>query len=178
LFCGDVRCCPVREGVTVTITAALIVLAVLFVAYSNGANDNFKGVATLYGSGTCSYRQALAWATITTLAGSLLALYLAGGLVGSFKGKGLVPDGVSRQPAFLLAASLGAALTVLLATWTGLPVSTTHALTGGLVGAGLLAAGDVHLGALGTSFVLPLLFGPVIALVLTLLLYPLFRWAR
>jgi PiT family inorganic phosphate transporter len=163
----------------VTATSALIVLAVLFVAYTNGANDNFKGVATLFGSGTCSYRQALAWATITTLAGSLLALYLAGGLVESFKGKGLVPDQVTHQPAFLLAVSLGAALTVLLATRTGMPVSTTHALTGGLVGAGLLAAaGDVRLTALGKSFLLPLLFSPVAALLLTVLVYPLFRWVR
>jgi inorganic phosphate transporter, PiT family len=163
----------------VGLTLVLIVVAVLFVAYSNGANDNFKGVATLYGSGTCSYRQALAWATVTTLAGSLLALYLAGGLVESFKGKGLVPDAVTQQPAFVLAVALGAALTVLVATWTGLPVSTTHALTGGLVGAGLVAAaGEVRLAALGTSFVLPLLFGPVVALLLTVAVYPLFRWAR
>jgi PiT family inorganic phosphate transporter len=159
--------------------AVCVVFAVLFLAYSNGANDNFKGVATLYGSGTCSYRQALGWATITTLAGSLLALYLAGDLVDSFKGRGLVPDHVTRQPAFLLAVSLGAALTVLLATWTGIPVSTTHALIGGLVGAGLLAAaGEVRLAALGTSFVLPLLFSPVIAMLLTIGIFPLLRWAR
>src|SRR5438876_12351843 len=93
----------------------LIVLAVAVLAYSNGANDNFKGVATLFGSGTCGYRPALVWATVTTLAGSLLALYLAAGLVKSFSGKGLVPDEVIGQPAFLLAVSLGAALTVLLA---------------------------------------------------------------
>jgi PiT family inorganic phosphate transporter len=163
----------------VSVTLVLIVGAVLVLAYSNGANDNFKGVATLYGSGTCSYRQALAWATVTTLAGSLLALYLAGGLVESFKGKGLVPDAVTRQPAFVLAVSLGAALTVLLATWTGLPVSTTHALTGGLVGAGLLAAaGEVCFASLGQSFVAPLLFSPVAALLLTVAIYPLFRWVR
>src|SRR5262249_38503066 len=137
----------------------LILLAVLFLAYSNGANDNFKGVATLFGSGTTNYRKALAWATITTLSGSLLALLLANGLVETFKGKGLVPDAVTREPAFVLAVSLGAALTVILATWTGLPVSTTHALTGGLVGAGFVAAqGEVRLAALGTSFVMPLLF--------------------
>ncbi len=160
-------------------TLVLIVLAVLVVAYSNGANDNFKGVATLFGSGTCSYRTALAWATVTTLAGSLLALVLAGGLVEVFKGKGLVPDAVTHQPAFLLAVSLGAALTVMIATWTGLPVSTTHALIGGLVGAGLLAAaGDVHFASLGKSFVLPLLFSPIIAILLTVVIYPLFRWAR
>src|SRR6516164_9180835 len=157
----------------------LIFVSVLFLAYSNGANDNFKGVATLLGSRTCTYRTALIWATATTLTGSLLALILAHGLVATFKGKGLVPDPVTTQPAFLLAVSLGAALTVMLATWTGLPVSTTHALTGGLVGAGLLAApGQVRLAALGTSFVLPLLFSPLIAIVLTVVIYPVFRWTR
>jgi inorganic phosphate transporter, PiT family len=160
-------------------TLALITLAVLFLAYTNGANDNFKGVATLFGSGTCSYRVALIWATVTTLAGSLLALVLASGLVDAFKGKGLVPDEVTTQPAFVLAVALGAALTIFLATLTGLPVSTTHALTGGLVGAGLIAAaGEVHFAALGKSFVLPLLFSPLVALAGTVLLYPLFRWAR
>jgi PiT family inorganic phosphate transporter len=162
-----------------TVMLALIAFAGLFLAYSNGANDNFKGVATLFGSGTSTYRTALVWATATTLAGSLLALVLAHGLVDTFKGKGLVPDDVIRQPAFVLAVSLGAALTVLLATWIGLPVSTTHALTGGLVGAGLTAtAGEVRFAALGTSFVFPLLCSPVVAMLLTVAIYPLFRRAR
>jgi len=55
----------------------LLITVVCFLAYSNGANDNFKGVASLYGSGAASYRTALAWATIATLAGSLCALLLA-----------------------------------------------------------------------------------------------------
>ena len=44
----------------------LLFAAVAFLAWSNGANDNFKGVAALYGSGIASYRKALAWATVTT----------------------------------------------------------------------------------------------------------------
>lgn len=36
-----------------------LALAVLLLAYTNGANDNFKGVATLYGSGTLGYRSAI-----------------------------------------------------------------------------------------------------------------------
>src|SRR5207237_5097859 len=128
---------------------------------------------------TCTYRVALAWATVTTLAGSLLALLMARDLVETFKGKGLVPDAVIAQPAFLLAVSLGAALTVLLATRIGLPVSTTHALTGGLVGAGLLAAkGDVRFSALRDTFVVPLLFAPVVSLLLAILFYPLARFMR
>ena len=135
-----------------TLTLLAIALGVIVLAYANGANDNFKGVATLFGSGTASYRTALAWATVTTLAGSLCALLLAQGLVDTFKGKGLVPDAVTTQGRFLLAVSLAGAGTVLLATRVGMPVSTTHALTGGLVGAGLLAAdGDVRFAALGQS---------------------------
>jgi PiT family inorganic phosphate transporter len=163
----------------VEFTLICIAGAVLFLAYSNGANDNFKGVATLFGSRTTSYRVALAWATVTTLAGSLLALWLAHGLVEAFKGKGLVPDEVTEQPAFRLAVSLGAAMTVMTAAWVGMPISTTHALTGGLVGAGFVAASsEVQFASLGKSFVLPLLFSPVVSLALTILLYPLFRWAR
>ena len=56
-----------------TLWPIVIVGATLFVAYANGANDNFKGVATLFGSGTTDYRKALFWATITTFAGSVTA---------------------------------------------------------------------------------------------------------
>jgi PiT family inorganic phosphate transporter len=157
----------------------VLVVAVLVLAYSNGANDNFKGVATLFGSGTARYGPALGWATLTTAAGSLLALVLAQGLVETFRGKGLLPDDVAAQPTFLLCVSLGAACTVLLATWLGLPVSTTHALTGGLVGAALIAAtGEVRFAALGSAFLAPLLFSPVFALGLTVMLYPLLHACR
>ena len=37
--------------------------------YANGANNNFKGLATLRGSGMADYRKALWWATAATLAG-------------------------------------------------------------------------------------------------------------
>ncbi len=158
---------------------AFLLLAVLLLAYSNGANDNFKGVATLFGSGTTNYHRALAWATITTFAGSLLALVLANGLVAAFKGKGLVPDAVTAEPTFLLTVGLAAALTVLIATYAGLPISTTHALTGALVGAGLMAArGDLKFSALTTSFLLPLLGSPLLAMALTVIIYPLFKFAR
>lgn len=156
-----------------------VILAVLFLAYANGANDNFKGVATLFGSGTATYRSAQAWATVTTLAGSLCALLLAADLLQTFRGQGLVPDAVTAEGRFLLAVSLAGAGTVLLATRLGMPVSTTHALTGGLVGAGLLAtAGDVRFEALGSKFVLPLLFAPVASLLLAAVLYPALRGMR
>lgn len=155
-----------------------VLLAVLFLAYMNGGNDNFKGVATLFGSRTTDYRTALWWATATTLAGSCAAIRLSGGLVMAFSGKGLVPDVLTTQPAFLLAVGLGAALTVLLATATGLPISTTHAMTGALVGAGFASAGAVNLARLGHSFFLPLAVSPFVSFALTGLLYPVFRALR
>ena len=150
---------------------ALLVLATCFVAFTNGANANFKGVASLYGSGTTSLRVALWWGTATTFAGAIAALFFAQGLLRSFSGKGLVPDGLTQSPTFVLAVALGAASTSFLATRFSFPVSTTHALTGALVGAGL-ASGDhtVHLGALGRTFVQPLLLSPVLALALGALL--------
>src|SRR2546426_2688924 len=86
-----------------------------FLAYSNGANDNFKGVASLYGSRTTNYRAALGWATITTFAGSIASIFLAQSLLKKFSGKGLVPDALVGSEYFLLAVVIGAALTVILA---------------------------------------------------------------
>ena len=50
---------------------AALFLATCFLAYPNGANDNFKGVASLFGSRTCNYQTAIFWATLTTFAGSI-----------------------------------------------------------------------------------------------------------
>lgn len=160
-------------------TIAAAILFGLFLAWANGANDNFKGVATLFGSGAAPYRQALAWATATTLAGSLVALTLARGLLATFSGKGLVPDQVAAMPSFALAVALAAALTVMLATRLGFPVSTTHALTGALVGAGWLAStAGVDLARLGSSFFAPLLVSPVLAILGATVVYPIFRLGR
>ena len=100
-------------------TRFLLFLATFFLAYSNGANDNFKGVASLFGSGTTGYRTSIWWATLTTGAGSLAAIFLAEALLKRFSGKGLVPDILTVQPEFLLAVALGAGATVILATVLG-----------------------------------------------------------
>jgi inorganic phosphate transporter, PiT family len=152
----------------------LLVLLTLFVAYSNGGNDNFKGVATLYGSNTTTFRTALWIGTIATLAGCVSSVFLADGLIKAFSGRGLVPDAVAASPHFLGAVAAGAAITVMLATVLGFPISTTHALTGALVGSGFMAAGSaLNLKVLGTAFFLPLLLSPLISVLLTMPLYQL-----
>lgn len=156
----------------------ILVVAGLSLAFANGANDNFKGVATLYGSGVTSYRRALAWATVTTLLGSLLAVVLAHELLTRFSGKGLVEEALTTDPNFLAAVGLGAALTVLLATRIGMPISTTHSLVGALVGTALAASSSIQWNAMGSGFVLPLLLSPLIAIAATGTLYPMLRGLR
>ncbi len=160
-------------------TLALLFLATCFLAYSNGANDNFKGVASLFGSRTCNYRTAISWATITTFAGSITSIFLAQTLLKKFTGKGIVPDHFVGSEYFLLAVAIGAGFTVIIATLTGLPISTTHALTGAIIGCGVTAVGPaLNLSSLGKGFVLPLLLSPVLAMAVAGLLYVVFHGAR
>lgn len=153
----------------------LLMMAVGLLGFANGANDNFKGVATLWGAGRTSYKRALAWATAFTLFGSLAAVWVATDLAAKFNGSNLIATEVFTHTPFLFAVALAAAGTVLLASWLGLPISTTHALTGALVGAGVTAAGvaNVNFAALTKGVVAPLLFSPVAAFLLTLAVYPL-----
>ena len=157
---------------------ALLVLAGAFLAFSNGANDNFKGVATIYGSGTAGYKVSISWATITTFAGSVASIFLAQALLKKFSGKGLVPDTLTGSELFVLAVAIGAGLTVILATRLGFPISTTHSILGALIGSGLVASGDVNLGALGRGFVTPLLLSPVLAVGVAAILHALFHVLR
>jgi inorganic phosphate transporter, PiT family len=160
------------------ITIILLFITVCFLAFSNGANDNFKGVASLFGCGAANYRVALTWATITTLAGSVCALFLAQTLLIKFSGKGLAPDELIHSIPFITAVAAGAGLTVILATRFGFPISTTHALLGALTGTTLLAIGTVKLAALGANFVLPLLLSPVVSMLLAILVYLGFQQIR
>lgn len=160
------------------LTIALL-LSTLFLAYNNGANDNFKGVATLYGSGVLSYKSAITIGTIATFMGSISAIFVAQSLVSSFSGKGLVPDDIAGTVHFLISVGIGAGVTVLVATRLGIPISTTHSLVGGLLGAGIIAAaGDVNFYNLFSTFLVPLLVSPFIAFALSMSIYYLLSRCR
>ena len=157
----------------------LLLLAACFLAYSNGANDNFKGVATLFGSGTTNYKRAIAWATTTTFAGSIAAIFFASTLVKNFSGKGLVPDTLIQSPEFAISIALGAAITVFIATKIGMPISTTHSLVGALFGSGVVAVGlTFNFAKLGATFLMPLVVSPLMAAIVSFLAYLLFREIR
>lgn len=157
----------------------LLFLVACFLAFCNGANDNFKGVATLFGSGTTNYKSAIWWATLTTFLGSIAAIFLAGVLVKNFSGKGLVPDEFLQGPEFAISVALGTAITVFIATRVGMPVSTTHSLVGALFGSGVVAIGSsFNFMKLGSTFLIPLLVSPLMASFLSLLVYFFFNRFR
>lgn len=154
--------------------AALLVALTLALAFANGANDVGKGIATLVGSGTSRFGAAVLWGSLWTVAGGLAAAFAAQGLVATFSGKGILVSAYSA-PAFLTAVALGAVAWLAVATATGLPVSTTHALTGGLCGAGVAAATltGVSWRAVAQKTLLPLAVSPLLALAVVSLLAPL-----
>jgi PiT family inorganic phosphate transporter len=153
---------------------AALLIAVFFLAYSNGSNDNFKGVATLFGSRTANYRTALWWGSGATFLGSIVSIFFSKSLILRFSGQDFVPATIAQAPAFVLSIAMAAALTVILATRLGFPISTTHSLVGALMGAGLMAArSEVGFASLARLTVFPLLLSPVIAIVLCYSLYAL-----
>jgi inorganic phosphate transporter, PiT family len=147
--------------------AVLVLAAGFLIAQVNGANDVSKGIATLVASGASDYRRAIRWGTLCTALGGLAAATLTGGLVATF-GTGLFAAGTTPDLSAALATILGAAAWVLIATRTGLPVSTTHALVGALAGVGAVAYGPngVRWSALGTKVALPLVLSPLVSLAL------------
>jgi inorganic phosphate transporter, PiT family len=147
---------------------SLVALACgVLVAYLNGANDVSKGIATLAGSGVTNYRRAILWGTLWTGAGGLMSSVVSQAMIGTF-GAGSLREGSRPTLDGALAALLGAAACVGIATLLGLPVSTTHAIVGSVIGVYSFSLGfsGVNWGAVGNKIVLPLLASPFLALVL------------
>jgi PiT family inorganic phosphate transporter len=156
-----------------SMTAASLLLTGLgfALAFANGANDVSKGIATLVGSGVADYRRAILWGTAWTATGGLLSASFAGAMVATF-GSGLIAEGTSQTLNAGAATLAGATAWVVIATRTGLPVSTTHAIVGSLTGVAAVAYGahGVRWDALGSKVVLPLLVTPALSLALVFLL--------
>jgi PiT family inorganic phosphate transporter len=144
--------------------AILTIVSASAVAWANGANDVSKGVATLVGSRLATYRRGLAWGTLWTAAGAVTALAVAMSMLRTFS-IGLVDGPFATSAGFPLAVAVGAFLWVLLASRVGLPVSTTHSLTGAILGTAIAAGGTqgVRWALALKTVAAPLAFSPIAA---------------
>ncbi|WP_425072969.1 inorganic phosphate transporter [Sagittula sp. S175] len=148
-----------------------IVIAAVFGAYmalNIGANDVANNMGPAVGANALSMGGAIVIAAVFESAGALIA----GGDVVSTIAKGIVaPTAMESVDEFIwamMAALLSSALWVNLATWIGAPVSTTHSVVGGVVGAGIAAAGFGavewgQMGAIAASWVISPMLGGLIA---------------
>ena len=149
----------------------VVVTAAVFGAYmalNIGANDVANNMGPAVGANALSMGGAIVIAVIFESAGALIA----GADVVSTVAKGIVaPEALDTPATFvwaMMAALLASALWVNLATWIGAPVSTTHAVVGGVVGAGIAGAGlgavnwDQIL-AIAASWVISPVMGGVVA---------------
>jgi PiT family inorganic phosphate transporter len=148
-----------------------VVFAAVIAAYmalNVGANDVANNMGPAVGSRALTMASALAIAAVAEAAGAILA---GGDVVNTVSRNLLKPDEAMQVVNFILvmtAALLAAALWIHLATILGAPVSTTHAIVGGVVGAGVAASGiNVVdwwvIGAIAASWVISPLMGAIVA---------------
>ena len=149
----------------------IVVAAAAFGAYmaiNIGANDVANNMGPAVGANALTMGGAILIAAICESAGALLA----GGDVVSTISKGIIdPSSMADSHVFIwamMAALISAALWVNLATFVGAPVSTTHSVVGGVMGAGIAAAGLTavnwgNMGAIAASWIISPVLGGLIA---------------
>lgn len=153
------------EGSTVLAISAVIGG---YMAMNIGANDVANNVGPAVGSKALTLVGAICIAAIFEAAGALIA---GGDVVSTIK-KGIInPSEITDTGIFIwlmVSALLAGALWLNLATYLGAPVSTTHSIVGGVLGAGIAAGGFGianwdKMGAIAASWVISPVFGGVIA---------------
>lgn len=159
----------IQAGTFVVVVATVVGA---YMALNIGANDVANNMGPAVGANALSLGSALIIAAIFETAGAMLA---GGDVVNTIASGIVAPELVQDSHIFILlmmAALLAAALWLNLATYIGAPVSTTHAVVGGVVGAGVMAAGAgaVHwssmLGITASWVISPVLGGIVAAAML------------
>ncbi len=159
-----------------TIFLAMAVIFGFFMAWGVGANDVANAMGTSVGARAITIRQAILIAMVFEFAGA----YLAGGEVTETVRSGIIDlegAGLEENPELLvygmLSSLLAAGVWLLVASWRGWPVSTTHSIVGAIIG---FAAAGISLdsvmwgevAAIASSWVVSPVFSGVIALVLFL----------
>ncbi len=141
-----------------------------YIAWNIGSNDSANAMGTAVGAGILSFRQA----TLTIAIFVLLGAYLKGYKVMKTVGEGIVPPGFLTMEMAIIAL-LAAGIWVTIATVKGLPVSTTQAIVGGVIGIGLAARAPVNwwtLGKIASAWVI----SPILSGVLAMALYKFYSW--
>jgi len=138
------------------IVVAVVVIALGF-DYTNGFHDAANAIATAVSTRALTPRTALLLAAVMNFAGAFLGQKVAKTVSEILE----IGDGVNGL-VVILAALLGAITWNLLTWYFGLPSSSSHALIGGLIGAGIASATVVRWDQVVDKVVIPMVFSPLV----------------
>ena len=150
---------------------ALIAVAFCFDIF-NGMHDAANSIATVVSTGVLSPRAGVVWAAFF----NFIAFLVFGLAVAKTLGTGIVNEH-AIDPAVLLGALVGAIVWDALTWWWGMPSSSSHALVGGMVGAGLAKGGTAAIvwpGVIKT--VVAIILSPLVGFVLAVILSVITTW--
>jgi PiT family inorganic phosphate transporter len=159
------------EYASVFVTLALIFG--LYMTWGVGANDVANALGTSVGSGAISVKKAILIAAVFEFAGAVLA---GGHVTGTIR-KGIIDPSFVPSPDILiygmLASLLAAGLWLMVASYFGWPVSTTHTIVGSLIGFGVVGLGPEAIawgkvGEIVASWLISPLIGATLAFLLTM----------
>ena len=161
----------------------IVVIAVaLFFSYTNGFHDAANAIATSVSTRAWTPRAALLMAATMNIIGAMM-----GTAVAKTVGKGIISiSDYAESPlqemqqkglVIILAALLGACMWNLITWWFGLPSSSSHALIGGMVGAGLMSGTVVHWWGIMSHVVIPMFASPIIGFVIGYIAMKIVLWA-
>jgi PiT family inorganic phosphate transporter len=163
--------------IELTFFVAAVLVVGLYMAWNVGANDVANAMGTSVGSRAITIRQAILIAAIFEFSGAVLF----GKHVTDTIRKGIVDPAAITDPHIIalgaFSAILAAGLWITVATWKGLPVSTTHSVVGAMTGFGLAAAGTgvVNWGKMG-KIVASWIVSPIAGAIVAFISFSLFRY--
>jgi PiT family inorganic phosphate transporter len=154
-----------------TALVVVIVVVALGFDYTNGFHDAANAIATSVSTRALTPRVALAMAAVMNVAGAVISTKVA-----KFIGKGVIAAPQHRTGLVIVLAALIGAIVWNLGTWYfGLPSSSSHALIGGLVGAGIVTQG-VHWQGVWEKVVIPMVVSPLVAFAFAYVVMLLILW--
>jgi inorganic phosphate transporter, PiT family len=161
-----------------TFGLCIVVAVALGFAYTNGFHDSANAIATSISTRALTPRVALLMAGVMNLVGAWVGLEFGGGVAKAITSGIIAVPSSGKQGLILVFALLAGAISWNLITWYfGLPSSSSHALIGGMVGAGLAAGTAVNWGGVWNKVILPMLVSPLVGFVLAYFMMIAVLWA-
>jgi len=159
--------------VDVALVCVIAALALTF-DFTNGFHDAANAIATSVSTRALTPKVALLMAAVMNFAGALMGTAVAETIAHEI----IHIDDVGTRLTLVavLAALVGAIVWNLITWWFGLPSSSTHALVGGLVGAGLAGGIGVYWGSVVEKVVLPMVVSPLVGFGIAFLVMVVVLW--